>query len=160
VKQTLTAFWLSCSLVGQVAQACDPGGAELFQPDPSFRGSRGGVPAPVVRVKELTRSTAAPGSSCDDAGTITLDIRMPPASWAKISDYGVYFRELSGTPSGQIFPTIPVVGPIKDGVMRIQLSWLDGAPPQQQPINLRVEAFLVSKHLSIGPSAEFEVQHP
>lgn len=116
------------------------------------------VPTPVVHVLKVTRGSVAPGATCGDAGTIDLSVSLPKGAKYSISEFGVYFRVLSGKLPDEIFPSIPLTGPIKNGKMEIFFAWLDGAPRQQIPLNLRVEAFLVTNDLSIGKSTIFSVR--
>jgi len=129
------------------------------QQDPNAKGPYWWpVPTPIIHVVKVTRGSVAPGATCGDAGTIDLSVSLPKASKYNISEFGVYFRVLSGKLPDEIFPSIPLAGPIKDGKMEIFLAWLDGAPRQQIPLRLRVEAFLVTNDLSIGKSTVFSVK--
>jgi hypothetical protein len=155
------------------AFACSFGGSDLFKPTlarweqhpgPKQKNEKSEgdywerVPAPVVRVVKITRGTTAPGSSCSDAGTLDLEISLPPESTYSINEFGIYFRVKSGKLPDAIFPDIPLVGEVKDGKVRLFLAWLDGHPKYQTTLNLEVEAFLVANDLSIGSSSTFLVQ--
>jgi len=106
----------------------------------------------------VTRGTAAPGSSCADAGTLTLYVSLPPASTYRLEELGVYFRVVGGEQPDEIFSDRPLTGTLEAGRMRFLFVWLDGHPSQQRPLDLRVEAFLVAPDLSIGPSTTFVVR--
>lgn len=159
------------ALLSPAALACSFAGAEVFtptlerweqHPGPAQKGGEGDywekVPAPVVRVSKVTRGTAKPGSSCDDAGTILLEISLPEESTYSIEEFGVYFRVLDGQLPDAIFPNIPLVGGYEDGKMTLLLAWLDGYPSQQIPLDLKVEAFLVTNGLDIGKSTTFRIK--
>lgn len=155
------------------ALACSFGGADLFRPTlaeweqhegpaQKSEGVEGDywerVPRPIVKVAEITRGTAAPGSDCSDAGTISLEISLPESSTYAISEFGFYFRVQSGQLPDAIFPDYPLVGVVEDGKAKLFLAWLDGHPSTQIPLNLKVEVFLITNDLKIGPSAFFEVK--
>ncbi|HRX99478.1 MAG: hypothetical protein R3F12_07900 [Lysobacteraceae bacterium] len=164
---------VAVSLASTSAFACSLAGAELFVPtlkswerhpgpkqsDETAEGDYWErIPVPVVRVIKVSRGSAKPGASCDDAGTIDLEISLPASSTYSVSEFAVYFRVVSGKLPDAIFPDVPLVGEVKDGRMRIFLAWLDGHPKQQIPLDLHVEAFMVANDLSIGMSTEFNVK--
>jgi len=107
------------------------------------------IPEPVVQLVEVTRGTEAAGSSCDDAGTITLKISLPPSSTYSIGEFGIYFR----SEEEEIFPDVPLVGGVSEGETELFFAWLDGHPSQQFPLEFEVEVFFVSNGLDIGPSS-------
>ena len=146
------------------SQACSFGpGYEKFKPAmASFELKLDGdriapLPLPSVSGIQVMRGTAAPGSSCDDAGTLSLNVTLPKASAYKLKELGFYFRVLSGTQPDQIFPLEPISGRISDRKAQFFFVWLDGHPSSQQPLNLEVEVFVVNKGLQIGPSKKFRV---
>ena len=159
---------LPCSAI-----ACSIAGAGLFNPTlqrfeahPGPRQMPGAetgdywekVPAPIVHVVSIKRGTAPAGSTCDDAGILVLAIELPPASTYRIDQFGVYFRVLDGKLPDEIFPTVPMIGVVQNNVMSLAFPWLDGLPSKQVHLNLKVEAFLVTNGLDIGPSTIFEVR--
>lgn len=115
------------------------------------------IPKPVIKILSIDRGTAAPGASCDDAGTITLEVSLPNTSTYSISEFGIYFKTAPDK-YNPAFPSYPLTSDIKDGKINIFLVWLDGAPSQQEPIDLQVEAFFVSNDLSIGESTTFTIR--
>lgn len=154
------------------AAACSISGAEVFKPTltrfnphpgPGQKDRSKGdywekVPAPVVEVIGVKRGTKAPGASCDDAGILSLAFSLPTSSTYKIDQFAVYFRVLQGRLPDEIFPDIPLVGRVQGGRMEMLLAWLDGHPSRQIPLDLKVEVFLVTNGLNIGPSTIFEVK--
>ena len=64
---------------------------------------------------------------------------------------------LEGLLPDAIFPDIPLVGEYTDGKMTLLLAWLDGHPSRQMPLDLKVEAFLVTNSLNIGESTIFNI---
>ena len=116
------------------------------------------VPAPIIQVMNVTRGSKSPGSSCADAGVINLEISLPESSTYQIEEFGVYFRVLNGKLPDEIFPDIPLIGSIKDGKMSMLLAWLDGHPKYQFPLDLEIEATLVTNSLNIGPATKFRVK--
>lgn len=175
-RTSLFAAVLAASLTGGAftANACsfpdtlmpfDPNMPALdFHPGPAQKDPKAEgdywekVPAPVVQVVQVTRGTVAPGNSCDDAGTVTLAVSLPPSSSYSIKDFAIYFRVLEGRLPDEIFPDVPLVGPIEGHQMTIFLAWLDGHPSRQIPLDLKIEAFFLAGGLHIGKSTIFEVK--
>lgn len=166
-------FFIAISMISTSALACSFGGSEKFTPSlkdwdqhpgPSqkHKKSEGDywerIPQPVIRISSIGRGSAKPGSSCADAGTIDLEISLPGNSTYSVSEFGVYFRVISGKLPDEIFPGIPLVGEVKDGKMRIFLAWLDGHPKNQFPLDIQVEAFLIANDMTIGAPTTFVVK--
>lgn len=162
---------MSLLLISQGALACSFGGSDLFKPTlerweehpgPAQRGEKGvywePVPAPIVKVVGITRGSSAPGSSCSDAGTLSLQISLPEQSTYSIEEFGFYFRVKSGKLPDAIFPDVPMVGPIENGKSNILFAWLDGHPSRQIELDLEIEVFLVTNGLNVGPSTIFTVK--
>lgn len=146
------------------SQACSFGpGYEKFKPAvASFEVKLDGdriapLPLPNVSGILIKRGAAAPGSSCDDAGTLSLKVSLPKASAYKLKELGFYFRVLSGAQPDQIFPLEPISGRVAGGQAQFYFAWLDGHPSRQQPLNLEVEVFVVNKGLQIGPAKKFRI---
>jgi hypothetical protein len=118
------------------------------------------VPKPRVEIVKITRGTAAPGRTCNDAGIIELAVSPGTPSTYSVDQLGVYVRVIEGTQPDQIFYNAPMIGPVADGKMKFIFGWLDGHPSRQKPLHLKVEAFFVSNWLVIGPSTTFEVRNP
>lgn len=165
----LTAMLLgSVLLVSSDVLACSISGASVFRPSlerwdqhpgPAQKGpgSIGDywekVPKPLVRVVKITRGLSDDGSSCADAGTITLEISLPASSTYSINEFAFYFRVPGGQEPDEIFPSVPLAGTVEGDRAQLVLAWLDGHPARQSAIDLEVEVFLVTIDLSIGPSA-------
>ncbi len=116
------------------------------------------VPTPNVQITKIVRGSASPGASCDDAGVLYLEVSLPESASYPVDQFGVYFRVVSGKLPDAIFPDVPVAGDVEDGKMTLVLPWLDGHPRQQIPLDLKVEVFLVTNSLNIGPSSTFLVK--
>ena len=131
-------------------------------PGPAQKGEPGDywekVPAPVVSVRSITRGSDAVGSSCADAGTITLEVSLPNISSYSIDEFAVYFRVKSGTEPDLIFPDIPLVGGLEEGKQVLFFAWLDGHPSRQIDLDLEIEAFLITNGLNVGPSSVFKIK--
>jgi len=89
-----------------------------------------------------------------------LAIDLPPTSTYDIKEFAIYFRVLEGVPPDQIFPDVPLIGRFEGKSMTLILPWLDGSPARQKPIDLKIEAFLITNGLNIGASTVFEVKAP
>lgn len=166
---TLLAL-VSCLICHEAAACSFANAARAFvpslksweqHPGPGQRGDDGAyweeVPAPVVKVVRVTRGTAAPGLTCEDAGTLTLELSLPSDSTYDIDEFGVYFRVIKGAQPDQIFPTHPLVGVVNGKTMTLLLPWLDGSPATQTSLGLSVEAFLVTNDMHIGNPTAFSV---
>ncbi|MDC0658758.1 hypothetical protein N6L27_12175 [Leisingera sp. SS27] len=143
----LSSAALSCSFEGAWPFQPDLEGWEPFAGDGEYLGD---IPAPNVEVKEIQRGKEAPGMSCGDAGTLRLSVSLPDTTLYEIKDLGVYFRVVRGEDAYGIFPAIPLAGEANGNGYGILLAWLDGQPSEQNPINLELEVFFVSKGLQIG----------
>ena len=168
----LSFFVVFCSmLTTQNVLACSFGGSDLFKPTlkrweqhpgPAQSGGKGDyweqVPAPIVKVAAITRGSTAPGSSCSDAGTISIEISLPKESTYSIDEFAFYFRVKSGKLPDEIFPDVPMVGTIENNKSNILFAWLDGHPSRQIELDLVVEVFLVTNGLNVGPSTVFTIK--
>ena len=156
----LTALLLS-PLFGQACSFAP--GYDRFKPsiatfEPRLDGDFDALlPPPAVSRIQVTRGTASPGLSCDDAGTLTLDLTWPKTSVYRLSEVGFYFRVLNGKGPDRIFPLQPVSGKIDGQKTRFFFVWLDGQPSSQRPLSLDVEVFAVNKGLEIGASRRFRI---
>ena len=170
MKHLIKIIAISSLLISQGAWACSFGGSDLFKPTlerwdehpgPAQRGEEGDywepVPAPVIKVVRVTRGSTAPGSSCSDAGTLSLEISLPEQSTYSIEEFGFFFRVKSGKLPDAIFPDVPMLGLIEGDKSNILFAWLDGHPSHQIELDLEVEVFLVTNGLNIGPSTIFTV---
>ena len=116
------------------------------------------APAPVVSVSKIVRATYKSGVPCSDAGLILLDVTLPDDSSYRIEEFGVYFRIQSGSTPDLIFPDIPVTGRIEGRKMTLLFPWLDSHPSRQYPLDLVLEATLVTNGLNIGKSTIFHIK--
>ncbi len=161
------------SLMSSNSIACSFDSADIFEPtlkrweqhpgpaqkDPkSFGEYWESVPAPIVTVTRLIRASYKSGSSCNDAGLIELEVELPVTSTYEISEFGIYFRVLSGKLPDIIFPDLPVKGQVKGSKMVLLFPWLDMVPSKQYPLDLIVDATLMSNGLNIGQSATFKIR--
>lgn len=117
------------------------------------------VPAPVVEVTGVRRATNS-GNSCDYLGWITLSVSLPASSGYNLEQFGIFFRVVDGSfPDGGTFDRAQRP-PVADGRISLLFPWSE-LPSSRQGllrIRLKVEAFLVTDDLSIGPSTIFEVK--
>lgn len=171
-KVAVTLFFLAL-LGGAPAGACSFAGTQIFEPgdnqwqkhpgpklsDPDAEGDYWlPIPAPIVKVDRIKRGTQAAGSSCADAGLLFLEISLPPESPYTLGDFGIYLRVLEGTALRAIFSDYPLALDTEGDSRSLMLVWLDGHPDDHLPLDLKVEAFLVSPSLQIGASSTFQVQ--
>lgn len=115
------------------------------------------LPAPRVGAIRLRRGTASPGSSCDDAGSLVLELHWPEFSVYKLKDIGFYFRVVGGKQPDRIFPRGPVTGTIDGRTARFFFAWIDGHPSAQTPLKLDVEVFAVNKARRTGGVRRFRI---
>lgn len=163
VPRFLLAFVALCASANSLA--CSIAGYSVFAPnvsafEPKYDKDENValLPQPIPKLIGVKRGSAAPGSSCDDAGIIELEVAWPASSEYKLEDVGFYFRVVAGKPPDLIFPLEPAIGRIKGRRMRFLFAWLDGHPSKQLPIDLKVEVFAVNGGLQIGPSAFITVR--
>jgi len=146
--------------------ACSPVGSQVFKPigskpmlhTDSKTGYVAHPPAPVIDSIAVHRGTGSDGASCADAGSLTLELSLPEESEFSLNELGFYFRVVEGENilAGHSVPFAPFSQEGKHG--RFVLFWLDGAPSEQKPINLVVEAFALTNYLEIGPAVRFAVK--
>ena len=154
---TLSVPALACSFAA-TTKAFTPSPA-TFQSKLNTRDRFALLPPPRVELLSIKRGTAAPGSSCDDAGVITIKVSWPTTSIYPLKNIGFYFRVASGQAPDYVFPLTPVTGTrIKNGATEVSFIWLDGSPEQHKMINFVLEVFAVNRGLEIGPSATIEIK--
>lgn len=179
----LSVTALVCA-VSYPAAACVFSSAGVFKPDlersrKADESAREEIPAPAVTVVNVIRREIVdvPLGSCDDAGVIELEIKLPQNSTYTVGDFGIYFR-VKGAAQAQdkIFPNIPFAlkyrHDSKDDLPAELLpdvteepndkagmifAWLDDLPGDQIPLNLEIEAFFITDSLNIGPSTVFRI---
>ena len=158
-------FALLLLLAALSSTACDINGYDRFVPSiKNFESklNKEGViaelPAPKPRLIGVRRGMVAAGSSCDDAGLLSVELEWPAASEYELSEVGFYFRPATRKSDPGILPAKPIIGTIKGRRMRFLFPWLDGDPSQQAPLDLEIEVFAVNRGLQIGPSARFKVK--
>lgn len=118
------------------------------------------LPEPKVSVLKITRGTVAPGHTCDDAGTITLEVEWPESSVYKLEEIGFYFRVNNKRLPGRIFPGNPVISTrVKENVVKFMFVWLDGHPNQQKDLDFELEVFAVNKGLELGMPSTVKVKY-
>lgn len=109
------------------------------------------LPKPEVSVLDITRGTVEPGHTCDDAGTITIELKWPKSSVYKLEEIGFYFRASHSHLPGRIFPGNPVISTsINGNIATFMFVWLDGHPNQQHDLDFELEVFAVNKGLEVG----------
>lgn len=69
-----------------------------------------------------------------------------------------YFRVKSGELPDAIFPDVPMIGSIENGKSNILFAWLDGNPSSQIELDSKIEVFLITNGLNVGPSTIFTVK--
>lgn len=115
------------------------------------------LPAPVAVVTEIVRGIGPKHSTCDDTGLLSVEIEWPRGKY-KLRDLGFEFKVVSGTTAYAIFPDNPIQAPIDGRRGDFLFMWQEGAPSQQQPIDLQVEVRAVTRDNLRGPSARILVR--
>lgn len=154
------------TLLSGAAFGCSPLSSGIFKADAeqakAYEDPRTGYaahpPAPEVLEVDIERGTGSDGYSCADAGTLTVELRLPKDSPFTMADLGFYFRVVSGEDIlvGHRVPLMPVASEGRRG--SFILVWMDGAPADQQALDLEIEVFALSHDLEIGPPTRFKVQ--
>jgi hypothetical protein len=134
----------------------NPGPAQL---DRSAEGEYWeSAPAPIVSITKIIRASYKSGEPCSDAGLILMSVTLPDDSSYRIEEFGVYFRVQTGLTPDLIFPDTPVKGRIEGKKMILLFPWLDARPSKQYPLDLAVEATLVTNGLNIGKPTVFYIK--
>lgn len=115
------------------------------------------LPAPVAVVTEIVRGIGPKHSTCDDTGLLSVEIEWPRGKY-KLRDLGFEFKVVSGATAYAIFPDHPIQAPIDGRRGDFLFMWQEGAPPQQQPIDLQVEVRAVTRDNLRGPPARIVVR--
>ena len=94
-------------------------------------------------------------TSCDDLGTVSIDITAPTDDLSGADEIGYVLELASGTlPSGLGLPTEPVRSPIV-------LSWIDGATDEQESVEFSIQITPMDKAGNLGAtSAPIRVADP
>jgi hypothetical protein len=116
-----------------------------------------GLPAPVAVVTEIVRGIGPKHSTCDDTGLLSVEIEWPRGKY-KLRDLGFEFKVVSGTTTYAIFPDHPIQAPIDGRHGDFLFMWQEGAPAQQQPIDLQVEVRAVTRDNQRGPPTRIVVR--
>jgi hypothetical protein len=171
MKYSSLVFLASCISFNSLA--CSFAGWGIFQPslerweqhagpaqnDPTSDGEYWeSVPKPIVTVSKISRASYKAGSSCNDSGLIELEVELPSTSTYQLNEFGVYLRVLNGKEPDLIFPDLPIKGRIVGNKMVLLFPWLDMVPSKQYPLDLTLDAALVTNGLNIGKSITFKVQ--
>jgi hypothetical protein len=115
------------------------------------------LPAPVAMVTEIVRGIGPKHSTCDDTGLLSVEIEWPRGKY-KLRDLGFEFKVVSGTTAYAIFPDSPIQAPINGRRGDFLFMWQEGAPSQQQPIDLQVEVRAVTRDNLRGPPTRIMVR--
>lgn len=115
------------------------------------------LPAPVAVVTEIVRGIGPRHSTCDDTGLLSVEIEWPRGKY-KLRDLGFEFKVVSGATAYAIFPDHPIQAPINGRRSDFLFMWQEGAPPQQQAIDLQVEVRAVTRDNLRGPPARIVVR--
>lgn len=115
------------------------------------------LPAPVAVVTGIVRGIGPQHSTCDDTGLLSIEIDWPRGKH-KLRDLGFEFKVVSGTTAYTIFPDSPIQAPINGRRGDFLFMWQEGAPSQQQPIDLQVEVRAVTRDNLRGPPARIVVR--
>ena len=164
MKHILAVLLLNC-LFAQQAHACDPFRSYPFQPDKSkevsyrdpVTGDGEKLPVLIVKEVEVIREYRG-GFSCDDISFLIVSMEIPPASSFSFNDFGVYFRVTDGEDilDSTTYPLEPFSTEGKVGVFR--LVWIEENPENRKPLDVVVEAFVISHDLKLGSAVKFDVK--
>lgn len=154
-------------LMSAEALGCRPLQSALFVPDQSKflwhenarAGHAFGLPVLILDSVKLSRGKGGDGVSCSDAGRIEVALRLPDNSPYSFEELGVYLRVLNAdAPWGQAYPLQPVRASGRSAVFL--LAWVDDSPRHQKPLDLEMEAFVLTHNLALGSPVRFHAQSP
>jgi hypothetical protein len=137
--------------------ACSLGGAEQpFKVRAALSEESDPPPLPKAEVVLVTRGTAPPGSSCEDAGSISIRVSFPSDAQYDLASVGFRFEQVRGVAPDVIFPRGAWSAVPENGTVLFTFFWLDGAPDQQQRLDLTVAIRAVTRD---GATSEPSLLH-
>lgn len=157
MRHFLAVLLLNCLFV-QPVDACSPERSYPFQPDKNKEASYDQeLPVLIVKEVEVVREYRG-GFSCDDTSFLIVKMEIPQDSSYNFDDFGVYFRTVSGEDILGIstHPFTPLSMEGKVGVFK--LVWFEKDPGNRKPLDIVIEAFVISHHLDLGASVKFGVK--
>ncbi|WP_345552598.1 hypothetical protein [Microbulbifer aestuariivivens] len=165
MRNLLISVFISFGLFSAQSIACSfAPGYYTFETEPEGfemkmdKGLIAILPAPQVQIDKITRGSAAPGSSCDDAGMIHITIKWPSDSVYTLDEIGFYFQSENGLEPDLIFPLGPVRGKPEGNEVKFFFVWLDGHPKYQKPLNFNLNVFAINKGLQIGQPTTVKIE--
>ncbi len=117
----------------------------------------GDLPAPMATVTQIVRGIGPNHATCDDTGLLSIVVEWPRGKY-KLRDIGFKFKVVSGAAPYLIFPDAATQAPITRRQSDFLFMWQEGAPSQQQPINLQVEVWAVTRDNLHGPPTRIVVR--
>ncbi|MDU8941912.1 hypothetical protein [Ovoidimarina sediminis] len=119
----------------------------------------GDIPRPILSDAHLTRGTEPPGSSCDDAGTLSFRVGLPDGFEPGIGEFGLLLDVVEGDDAYHIFPDVPIALRSDEGggTARVFFAWLDGAPRDHVRLKMTVEVRFVYGTRQ-GPPGAFRIE--
>jgi hypothetical protein len=168
----LRSFLIACGAVAAAssamvrpARACSFPGNETYYADPEAKATDASPPgAPVVTVQSIKRGKGierdgcgASGSSCDDLGTILLQVSATDDQ-TETANLGYRIELASGSlPSGLTLPTTAVHPAISGTLL---LVWIDGASDDQEAMSFVLSIRAVDLAGNEGPPTSVAVDDP
>lgn len=164
MSRFFAALLLNC-LFAQYVDACDPYRSYPFQPDKDKKASYEDpvtgysekLPVLIVKEVEVIREYRG-GFSCDDISFLNVKMEIPQASSYSFEDFGVYFRVIRGENilDSSAYPLEAFSMEGKVGVYK--LVWVEENPENRKPLDIVIEAFVVSHDLKLGSTVKFDVK--
>lgn len=123
------------------------------------RQERQDIPRPILTKADLQRGTVAAGSSCDDAGLLSMLVSLPDEEKRNIQEFGLQFNVVEGNDPYDIFPDDPIAlwGETSTRSSDVLFVWLDGAPREHLPLEMTIEVRFVHGTQK-GPSRRFRIE--
>lgn len=139
-----------------VAACVFTGNLETFGPGVVQLLDDPGLPAPELEGLDVIRGLNG-GASCDQMGFLTVQLRWPRGSRYDLDEIGFEYRLVQGTAPEGLVPAELVTSPSSGRKAEHRITWLDGAPAQQQPLDLTLEVRAVTPDRRRGPPMILQV---
>ncbi|HET6395775.1 MAG TPA: hypothetical protein VFF91_02930 [Pseudoxanthomonas sp.] len=115
------------------------------------------LPAPEIEEVSVTRGLGG-AASCDQRGFLTVRLRWPRGSSYDLEDIGFEYRVVRGQAPEGMLPAEPVAADASGRRTEHLFTWQDGAPAQQQALQLQVEVRAVTPDRRRGPPATLAIE--
>lgn len=150
VRRSIMKFAVIVTLL--FAMSLQPSGACSFLPVREFHvqpiGQSIRSPIPAVSVHRVQGVHRVPdsGSSCDGAGSLSLELNVAVGGHGAPADVGYYLLPLTGVDPGVQFPAFPIHASVVGGRPHLTWFWFDARPTTDGEFRWQLLLVPVSRH--------------